>query len=109
MVRCTNMLQCTIERSIIRRLQACSESAEVQSRDERPQGNAHFKSLEADMNKAYEVPAEMRDFAERSVAQARKAFEGFLGAVQKTAGGVDTAAIPGLSGAKDVSMKAVSF
>ena len=61
------------------------------------------------MNKAYEVPAEMRDFAERSVAQARKAFEGFMGAVHKTAGNVESPAIPGLSGAKDVSLKAVSF
>ncbi len=61
------------------------------------------------MSKGYEVPPEMRDFAERSVAQARKAFEGFMGAVQKTAGSVDTASIPGLSGAKDISLKAVSF
>ena len=31
----------------------------------------------------YEIPAEMRDFAEKSVEQARKAFEGFIGAAQK--------------------------
>ncbi|MDB5510786.1 MAG: phasin [Enterovirga sp.] len=31
----------------------------------------------------YEVPAEMRDFAEKSVDQARKAFDGFIGAAQK--------------------------
>ena len=61
------------------------------------------------MSNAYEIPTEMRDFAERSVAQARKAFEGFMGAVHKTAGSVDGAAIPGFSGAKDVSLKAVSF
>ena len=35
----------------------------------------------------YEVPTEMRDFAEKSVDQARKAFDGFLGAAQKA---VDT-------------------
>jgi len=61
------------------------------------------------MNKAYEIPPEMRDFAERSVAQARKAFEGFMGAFHKTAGSGDGPAIPALSGAKDVSLKAVSF
>jgi phasin len=32
----------------------------------------------------YEIPAEMRDFAEKSVDQARKAFDGFMGAAQKT-------------------------
>lgn len=31
----------------------------------------------------YEVPTEMRDFAEKSVEQARKAFDGFVGAAQK--------------------------
>lgn len=35
----------------------------------------------------YEVPTEMRDFAEKSVDQARKAFDGFLGAAHKA---VDT-------------------
>lgn len=36
----------------------------------------------------YEVPTEMREFAERSVEQARKAFDGFIGAAAKA---VDTA------------------
>lgn len=56
-----------------------------------------------------EVPAEMREFAERSVAQARKAFEGFMGAVHKTSGAVQSAASLGQTGAKDVGEKAVSF
>ncbi|MDB5569133.1 MAG: phasin, partial [Hyphomicrobiales bacterium] len=55
-----------------------------------------------------QIPAEMRDFAERSVAQARKAFEGFMGAVQKTAS-VDAPAFPPAAGVKDVSQKAVAF
>ena len=33
----------------------------------------------------YEVPAEMRDFAEKSVDQARKAFDSFIGAARRTA------------------------
>jgi phasin len=35
----------------------------------------------------YEIPTEMRDFAEKSVEQARKAIDGFMSAAQKT---VDT-------------------
>ena len=34
-------------------------------------------------NGSYEVPPEMRDFAEKSVDQARKALDGFLGAANK--------------------------
>lgn len=33
----------------------------------------------------YDVPPEMRDFAEKSVEQAKKAFDGFMGAAQKAA------------------------
>ncbi|CAO4167594.1 phasin [Methylorubrum populi] len=33
----------------------------------------------------YEVPTEMRDFAEKSVEQARKAFDSFIGAARRTA------------------------
>jgi phasin len=41
----------------------------------------------ADTKTAYEVPPEMREFAEKSVEQARKAIDGFMSAAQKT---VDT-------------------
>ena len=59
---------------------------------------------------SYEVPTEMREFAERSVAQARKAFEGFMGAVQKSTTVIETpAGNPALTSAKDMSAKAVSF
>jgi phasin len=53
-----------------------------------------------------QIPAEMREFAERSVIQARKAFEGFMGAVQKTTETVESAAGAGM---KDVGSKAVAF
>jgi len=42
----------------------------------------------------FEVPNDLRDFAERSVEQARKAFEGFLAVAQRTAG-VAGEAVPG--------------
>jgi phasin len=43
------------------------------------------------MTDPYAVPAEMRDFADRSVQQARKAFEGFFGAVKKSTGAMEDA------------------
>jgi len=43
-------------------------------------------------NAPFEIPNELRDFAERSVDQARKAFEGFVTVAQKAAGTVDEAA-----------------
>ena len=60
-------------------------------------------------NSPYEIPAEMRDFAEKSVAQARKAFEGFMGAAQKAASTVDTTTHTAHTQAKDLSTKAVSY
>jgi phasin len=41
-------------------------------------------------NSPLEVPNELRDFAERSVEQARKAFEGFLAVAQRAAGDANT-------------------
>ena len=61
------------------------------------------------MTVPYEVPTEIRDFAERSVHQARKAFEGFIGAVHKTAGSFDNVGNSTTSGAKDVATKAVTY
>lgn len=43
-------------------------------------------------NSPFEVPTEMRDFAERSVDQARQAFDSFLAVAQRTAGVVNDAA-----------------
>jgi phasin len=41
---------------------------------------------------SYEIPTEMRDFAEKSVDQARKAFDGFMTAAHKTADAVQGSA-----------------
>ena len=43
------------------------------------------------MTDPYAVPAEMRDFADRSVQQARKALEGFMGAVKNSTGAIEEA------------------
>jgi phasin len=60
-------------------------------------------------NAPYEIPNELRDFAERSVDQARKAFEGFVTVAQKTAGTVDGAAHEAQNGAKQVSSQILGF
>ncbi|HEX4768258.1 MAG TPA: phasin [Lichenihabitans sp.] len=57
----------------------------------------------------YEIPTEMRDLAEKSVDQARKAFEGFVNAAQRAAGQADTAANSVQSNAKSIGTKAMGF
>ena len=60
-------------------------------------------------NAPYEIPNELRDFAERSVDQARKAFEGFVTVAQKTAGTVDGAANDARSGVKHVGSQILGY
>ncbi len=57
---------------------------------------------------SYQIPNEVRDFAEKSVEQARKAFEGFSGAAQKAIASVDASALPFTGGARDVGATALS-
>jgi phasin len=57
----------------------------------------------------YEIPNELRDFAERSVEQARKAFEGFVSVAQKAAGTVDGAAQQAQSEAKSMSTQIFGY
>ena len=60
-------------------------------------------------NAPFEIPNELRDFAERSVDQARKAFEGFVAVAQKAAGTVDGAAETAQNGVKSVSAQVFAF
>jgi len=57
----------------------------------------------------FDVPTQMRQFAEQSVEQAKKAVDGFLNAAQKTAAALETQASTAQSGAKDVRDKVMSF
>ena len=57
----------------------------------------------------YEIPAEMRDFAEKSVEQARKAFDGFMGAAQRTVDTLEGSASTMQSGAKDMTRRTFSY
>lgn len=57
----------------------------------------------------FEVPAEMRDFAEKSVEQARKAFDGFLGAASKAVAAVETQASAVQTNSKEMAQRAISY
>ena len=58
---------------------------------------------------SYEVPAEMRDFAEKSVEQARKAIDGFLGAARKTVDTFEGSANTVQASAKDATQRTFSY
>lgn len=57
----------------------------------------------------FEVPSEMRDLAARSVEQARKAFETFIGAAQKATDAVGTGNLPLQKNMADASRMTVTF
>ena len=57
----------------------------------------------------FEVPVDLRDFAQKSVDQARKAFEGFISAAQKTAEAVNTAGENARASAKTVSAQTLGY
>jgi phasin len=60
---------------------------------------------------SYQIPTEVRDFAEKSVEQARKAFEGFSDAAHKALAAVESASatFPVPAGAKDIGAKALTY
>jgi phasin len=51
---------------------------------------------------AFEIPPQMREFAEKSVEQAKQAFDGFVAAAQHAASTVETQAQSARSGVKEV-------
>jgi phasin len=57
----------------------------------------------------YEVPPEMREFAERSVEQARKAVDGFLGAARKTTETLESSTTTVQSSGKEVTRKTFAY
>jgi phasin len=56
-----------------------------------------------------EIPPEMRAFAEKSVEQARQAFEGFISAAHNAVNALEGQAETARKGAKDVTEKAMGF
>ena len=63
----------------------------------------------ANQGMKYEIPTEMRDFAEKSVEQARKAFDGFLNAAQKAMETFEGSSSSMQSSATDATRRTLSF
>lgn len=63
----------------------------------------------ADDKNGFEIPDQMRDFAEKSVDQARKAFDDFMNVTQKAVETAEDSATIVQSGATDVNRKTLSF
>ena len=57
----------------------------------------------------FDVPPEMRAFAEKSVEQAKHAFDGFLSAAHNAVNAFEGQAETARKGAKDVTEKAMTF
>lgn len=57
----------------------------------------------------YDVPPEMREFAEKSVEQARKAIDGFMGAARKTADTIESSATTVQTSGKELTQKTFSY
>src|SRR5581483_9778850 len=57
----------------------------------------------------FEIPPEMRQMAEQSVEQARKAFDGFIAAAQQAVSTFEGQAAVAQAGAKDMGKKAMTF
>lgn len=57
----------------------------------------------------FEVPPQMREFAEKSVAQAKQAFDSFVAAAQHAVKTAETQAATTQSGAKEVGQLAMRY
>lgn len=57
----------------------------------------------------FEIPAEMREFAEKSVEQAKQAFDSFIAATQHAVGTAETQAKTMQAGAKEAGELAIKF
>lgn len=57
----------------------------------------------------FEVPTQMRQLAEQSLEQARKAMDGFITQAQKAVTTADTQTVAAQSSAKDIGQKAMGF
>jgi phasin len=58
---------------------------------------------------SFEIPGEMRNLAEQSVEQARKAFDGYMTAAQQAVEALEGQATVAQAGTKNVGKKAMTF
>ncbi len=63
----------------------------------------------AKSHSGYEIPAEMRDLAEKSVEQAKTAFDGFIGAANKAVAAADTQATTAQHQSRDLAKRAMGY
>jgi phasin len=61
------------------------------------------------MSSGFEIPVEMRAFAEKSVGEARKAFEGYMDAATKALGTMEKSAENLQANNRDLGRKAMGF
>jgi phasin len=76
---------------------------------QRSEGSTEEHTMANEQNWNFDVPTQMRQLAEQSVEQARKAVDGFMTAAQKAVATVETQVDTTKSGAKDVGQKAMGF
>jgi phasin len=57
----------------------------------------------------FEIPADMRAFAEKSVEQAKQAFDSFISAAQHAVSTAESQAVNARTGAKEVGEMAIGF
>ncbi len=57
----------------------------------------------------FAIPTELRSFAEQSVAQARKAFDGFIGAANQAVGQMHGQAQAAQSGTSEIAHKSMEY
>jgi hypothetical protein len=67
------------------------------------------QTKETSVTDKFEIPNTMRDFAETSVEQARKAFDEYLAAAQKAMGGFGTSAASAQESVRSLGEDAISF
>jgi phasin len=60
-------------------------------------------------NGNFEIPAEMRAFAEKSVEQAKQAFDGFISAAKHAVDTAESQATNARTGAKEIGELAIGF
>jgi phasin len=75
----------------------------------RPRLDHHWTGFPMDHMKPFEVPADMRKFAEQSVEQARQAFDRFVSAAHEALAEFEGRAQAARSGAMDVGGRAMSY
>jgi len=74
-----------------------------------PETIRHWKEETRMARENFEVPPEMRAFAEKSFEQARQAFESFLAAASRTVSTFEGQAETARKGARDIGQKAMGF